>query len=174
MDGATRETVNVGFRPGQTLLATGDFDGDEQDDLLFQNESSGWVSYVKWARGGGPYTVGLGVRTVEFIGVGDFNDDGRDDILFQSATSGWLSYIEGGTGANVNIGFAPQGHHVVSVADFDGDGSSDLLMQHETSGRATILRGANRNDQIAVGSLADYELLSADLGTNVGDDVFIA
>lgn len=174
VDGATRGTVNVGFRPGQTLLATGDFDGDGRDDLLFQSDSSGWVSYVKGAQDGAPYTVGLGVRTVEFIGVGDFNDDGKDDILFQSATSGWMSFIEGGSGANVNIGFAPQGHHVVSIADFDGDGSSDLLMQHETSGEATILRGADRADQIAVGSLADYELLSADLGTNVGDDVFIA
>lgn len=174
VDGATRATVNVGFRPGQTLLATGDFDGDGRDDLLFQSDSSGWVSYVKGAQDGAPYTVGLGVRTVEFIGVGDFNDDGKDDILFQSATSGWMSFIEGGSGANVNIGFAPQGHHVVSIADFDGDGSSDLLMQHETSGEATILRGADRADQIAVRSLADYELLSADLGTNVGDDVFIA
>ena len=134
----------------------------------------GIVELGQLAIGRAPYTVGVGVRTIEFIGVGDCNDDGKNNILFQSASNGWRSFVEGGTGANVNDGFAPHRLHVVSIAVFDGDGSSDLLVQHETTGEATILRGADHTDQSVVGgSLADFELLSANMGTNVGDDVFI-
>lgn len=169
--GGNFANVNVGFRSGQDLLAIGDFDGDGKDDLLFRSTSSGWMSYAQGATGA---NVNLGYRTGQtLLGVGDFNDDGRSDMLFARA-SGWMSYLDGDSGANVNVGFAPSGTTLRSIGDYDGDGDSDLLFANGASGAMTMMSGAVAATALAFGNLNGQALVSADFGTNMGNDMLIA
>ncbi|WP_137150054.1 VCBS repeat-containing protein [Devosia sp. FKR38] len=169
--GGNFANVNVGFRSGQDLLAIGDFDGDGKDDLLFRSTSSGWMSYAQGATGA---NVNLGYRTGQtLLGVGDFTDDGRSDMLFARA-SGWMSYLDGDSGANVNVGFAPSGTTLRSIGDYDGDGDSDLLFANGSTGAMTVFSGAVAATAIAFGNLNGQALVSADFGTNMGNDMLIA
>ncbi|MBU1305873.1 MAG: VCBS repeat-containing protein, partial [Alphaproteobacteria bacterium] len=137
---ATGGNTNIGYRNGMTLKAVGDYNGDGRDDLLFQSDTSGWLSYV---RGGDLANVNVGSRAgSSLIATGDFNGDGREDLLFQSNTSGWLSYARGGDLGNVNVGFRP-GQALKAVADFDGDGRDDVLFQSTSSGWISYAKAGN-------------------------------
>lgn len=168
--GGDMANVNVGFRPGQTLLAAADFNGDGKDDLLFRSDTSGWMSYASGANGS---NVNFGYRNgQEFLGVGDFDGDGKADILFRQP-SGWLSYMQGENGSNVNLGFAPGGYHLAAIADVYGNGSDDLVFQDDMGQMLKIMPGFGGPIE-TVSLPAAMDIVSADFGTNMGDDMLIA
>jgi FG-GAP-like repeat len=125
-------------------VGTGDFNGDGDSDILFQNTSTGQVSIWEMKGnkliGGGPVSPNPG-PSWHAIGTGDFNDDGRSDILFQTTTSGQVSIWEmngnslvGGGPVSPNPGLS---WHAVGTGDFNGDGHSDILFQN-VSGQASV------------------------------------
>ena len=68
----------------------GDFNGDGQTDIAFQNQSSGQIAL--WYMNGTAYSGGLLVQTLpvkgwKVVAVGDYNGDGIADLVFQSPTS---------------------------------------------------------------------------------------
>ncbi len=78
------------------MAGAGDFNGDSQSDILWQNTLTG--QRVLWLMDGVNYAgyVDLGIMPVDWqiAGTGDFNGDSQSDILWQNTTTGqrvvWL------------------------------------------------------------------------------------
>jgi FG-GAP-like repeat/FG-GAP repeat len=87
--------ASIGGSSAWTVAATGDFNGDGKDDLVWRNASTGatWI----WFMNGITATASLKVSTGtdwSIIGTGDFNGDGITDVVWQQASTGatvvWL------------------------------------------------------------------------------------
>jgi hypothetical protein len=83
--------------PDWAVVATPDFNGDGQADLLFQNRTTGRLAY--WLmRGTKQIEVGLidpatpGPPEWRVVGSADLNGDGNPDLLFQNQANGKLVY----------------------------------------------------------------------------------
>lgn len=148
---APPDSADAGWR----IVATGDFNGDGQTDILWQHEVSGaaYVGYMNGVeRAGGGALPSEGDGRWRIAGSGDFNDDGRIDILWQHRTSGAarIWYMDGiGTRPVevVPLSAAPGGlWRIAASGDFNGDGRTDILWQHHSSGRLSVwyMNGASR------------------------------
>ncbi len=133
--------------PGRAGIAigTGDFNGDGNSDILWQNANTGQVSI--WEMDGSALIGGGAVSSNpgpawKAIGAGDFNDDGKSDILFQDAVTGQASIWEmnGSTligGGKVSANPGPT-WRAIGTGDFNGDGFADILFKDTSSGKASI------------------------------------
>jgi ELWxxDGT repeat protein len=138
----------VGSNPGPSwqVKGTGDFNGDGNSDLLFQNTKGAvgiWELDGTEVIGGAGTTVGSNSSASwQVKGTGDFNGDGTSDVVFQH-TNGSVSIWElDGTdvigGAGTLVGSNPgSSWQVEATGDYNGDGNSDLLFQH-TNGSVSI------------------------------------
>jgi len=122
------------------IAATGDFNGDGRDDILFRNDNGAITSWLGTANGGwfdNYQNAGTSAPTSwHIVGTGDFNGDGRDDILLRNdngAVTNWLGTANGGWFDNyLNAGTsAPTSWHVASIGDFNGDGRDDILFRND-------------------------------------------
>jgi hypothetical protein len=121
--------------PDWQLVATEDYDGDGDADVLLRNNVDGrWFLYlmnaqIVEAQGFVAMSVDL---ADQFAGTGDFNMDGRHDILIRRANGTWLMYFLNGLTAptlglpalTTNLDFS-----LVAIADFNGDTRSDTLLR---------------------------------------------
>ena len=77
---------------GWQVVGVGDFNGDGNPDLVFQNQNTGRI--VIWYMSGASYAGGAVVHTTvspgwKVVGVADYDGDGMPDLLFQNlATRG--------------------------------------------------------------------------------------
>jgi hypothetical protein len=140
----------ISFGPApqpNTKLLRGDFNGDGNNDILWQNidgSSAMWLMNGLSAIGGG---VLLGPGTGWSVQqVGDFNGDGKSDILWQNTDGSsaiWLmdgiSTISGGGILGPGTGWS-----VKRVGDFNGDGKTDLFWQNiDGSAAIWLMDGVN-------------------------------
>jgi microcystin-dependent protein len=127
----------VSPNPGPTwkAIGTGDFNGDNLPDVLWQNTTNKQVSI--WEMNGTNVIGGGNVASPgpgwQAIGTGDFNDDGDSDILFQN-TAGPIGIWEM-SGTNViqggNVGPNPgPSWRAIGTGDFNDDDHSDVLFQN--------------------------------------------
>ena len=100
MDGNTRiggGPVSPNPGPSWRAVGTGDFNGDGNSDILWQNTSTGqasiWEMDGNTRIGGGPVTPNPG-PSWKAVGTGDFNGDGNSDILWQNTSTGQASIWE--------------------------------------------------------------------------------
>jgi len=124
--------------------ATGDFDGDGDDDIMWRNNVSGKI--LGWEMQGGRQS-GPGVwmggnihwRLVATSSIYDANADGRTDLIFVH-TSGRhiLWHMNGLAYQHHELGTPVPGVFVAGTGDFDGDGRSDLLWRNEQTGAITM------------------------------------
>jgi FG-GAP-like repeat len=147
-------------------VGTGDFNGDGQSDILWQNtggQVSIWEMNNNTLIGGG--TVGANPGPVwQAIGTGDFNDDGKSDILWQNSSTGQVSIwdmsgdaIIGGGPVSPGPEIAGPSWKAVGTGDFNKDGHSDILWQNSSTGQVSIsdMGGTQGSTVIGGGDVAD-------------------
>jgi hypothetical protein len=133
----------VGVPSAWTIVATGDFNGDGNDDIAWYNSSTHQLgNWLGQDNGGwlindaGLYD--LGAYTV--VGAGDFDNDGTDELLIVNWTVpdshpiDFLSTTPGGFFFNDDggLGIIASGWEFIGTGDFDGDGQDDVLLRSST------------------------------------------
>ena len=122
------------------VAATGDFNGDGREDILWRHDGGVLTDWL--GNGSGGFTANSAnlFATVpidwKVAGTGDFNGDGKSDILWRhdgGALTNWLGTSNGGFVANdANVlASVPTDWKVVGTGDFNGDGLSDVLWRHD-------------------------------------------
>ena len=151
--------------PGPTwhAVATADFNGDGQNDILFQNDNGAIVDFLMNGTSIAAENALTSPGSAWHVrGAGDFNADGKSDIVLQN-DSGTIvvDYTNGTTvTGGATIGNPGPGWTVEGIADFNGDRQPDILLQN-TNGAVVdfLMNGAT----IAAG----YQLLGPNSGYSV-------
>jgi hypothetical protein len=84
-------TLQLPFFPGWTKIATGDFNNDDNTDILWMNVD-GLVA--EWIMGDGTRQGTMAIQNMQgwtAIASGDFNGDGVDDVTWQDLTTGTIT-----------------------------------------------------------------------------------
>ena len=95
--------------PAGKSQATGDFNGDGRDDLLWRNTDGTVTEWLGQANGGfasnGPFnTNAMGPDRWQIAAIGDFNGDGRDDILWRNDSGDLTNWLGQPTAARQQLG----------------------------------------------------------------------
>lgn len=161
------------WRGDQSVLHTGDFNGDGATDILLQPINSSFTATLLLSNGSGGFANSTDITTMNngnmtastwaddkrVLHTGDFNGDGATDILLQGRLVGSTTYNTYLILADGNGGFANKvdistsynlseliwttGKHVVRVGDFDANGADDLLLQGVDSTNSSYLLLSN-------------------------------
>ena len=126
-----------------TPAKQGDFTGDGNADILWQNTSTGdcglylmnGVSIAGW--------VDLGTIASQWTiaGTGDFLGDGDTDIVWQNTSTGVCGiYMMNGTTVTgwVGLGTVPTEWKIVGTGDFLENGNADIVWQNTSTGECGI------------------------------------
>ena len=163
---------------GWNAISAGDFNGDGNSDILWQNSTSGAVD-VSLMNGasGTPTSVGTAPSGFVAIGTGDFNGDGKSDILFYNSTTHQADiWLMNGTTMVADSGpiYAPttplDTYTLSGAEDVNKDGFSDLVwtgslgnvVGTEMTGTSNTVAVLNQN--IALGPVAGGFHLVASTG----------
>lgn len=126
------------------VVGAGDFDGDGDPDLVFQNRDSGgiFVSYWNGSRFANTRQIGtVDNRALRAVGVGDFNFDNRPDILLHNEATGavavWLLNDTSVLGVK-SLGSADPVWHAHAVQDMNTDGHPDIIWRNNSNGEVAI------------------------------------
>ncbi|KJU84467.1 hypothetical protein MBAV_003339 [Candidatus Magnetobacterium bavaricum] len=140
------KTISLGHVPGAAwkILYVGDFNGDGNNDILWQNTDTGQVGI--WLINNGPTLVsGDSPGTVDpqwqIFGVGDLDGAGKDEVFWYNGVTGevvaWL--LDGKRLSGVqSVGTSTPSWQPLGVADFNGDGKADILWQNTVTGQVAI------------------------------------
>src|SRR6266513_1893217 len=137
-------TVNLGTLSTQwNIVASADFNGDGEPDLLLQTMATGqraiWL--MNRTRFVGVVNLGTVATPWKITGSGDFNGDGKADILWQNNATGqcgiWLMNGTQRIGI-ASLGTIPTVWNMVGTGDFNGDGKCDILWQNQITGQRAI------------------------------------
>lgn len=153
--------------PNWKVVGSGDFNGDQTSDILFQNAIDG-SCYIWQVDGSKPLDGMNALKGYGYIGkavgadwkvkgVGDFDGDGVSDLVFQNARSGdvYVWDVDGskpldGWNSVKDAGYVGRSPgldwQVKVVGDFNNDGKDDLLFQNAKDGSLYIweLDGVNK------------------------------
>jgi hypothetical protein len=137
------------------IAATGDFNGDGRDDILWQRDGGAFTNWLGKSNGGftdnsANFFAFLGAGWT-VAGAGDFNGDGRDDILWKNSSgdyTNWLGQANGSFVDNSANFWANPGaqFRLEAIGDYNGDGRDDVVWGHQNGGLFTNWLGqANGN-----------------------------
>lgn len=133
------------INPQWQIAATGDFNGDGRDDILWHRDDGAMTDWLGNPNGSFTPNAANALEVVatqwQIVGAGDFNGDGRDDILWRNVDgriTDWLGTPTGGFADNVAnaLNGVSLDWHVAGIGDFNGDGRDDILWRN-TDGRVT-------------------------------------
>jgi hypothetical protein len=151
------------------IVATGDFNGDGKDDILWRRTDGTITDWLGTANGSFAPNAANALDVVstdwKIIGAGDFNGDGIDDIMWRNddgRITNWLGTSVGGFTDNVTNAYngVSLDWHVAGIGDFNGDGRDDILWRN-TDGRITDWL-STANGGYAPNSSAFYDVISTD------------
>jgi hypothetical protein len=126
------------------VAATGDFNGDGREDLLWRNDNGLMTDWLANHSGGyntnSAATIGVGTDWT-IASVADFNGDGISDILWRQDTGQLTDWLGTGNGSFTPNGSTYSEHvatnwNVIATGDFNGDGVNDILWR-ENGGQLT-------------------------------------
>ena len=93
------------------IAATGDYNRDGRDDILWRNDNGVFGDWLAQPNGGFAYNAAAGLTAVSndwhIVATGDYNGDGRDDILWRNddgTLGNWLAQADGGFAYNAPAG----------------------------------------------------------------------
>ena len=134
---------------GETINATGDFNGDLKADILTYNTITGEIQTL--LMDGATVLSTNSITTVDPLsglaaqGTGDFDGDSRDEIVLYNPATGDVGfmYLDAAGAVQTGIDLALQlpvadGWTLHDTGDFDGDGKDDLLAYNTVSGTVAI------------------------------------
>ena len=127
-------------------VATGDFDGDGNIDVVAANYGVAEISVIK-NEGGRDFAGRVQYPLLELphhVATGDLNRDGHLDIATANKDAGTISVF-----FNLGDGTFPQANEIplgqppysISTLDFNADGSLDLLTANQDANTLSILTG---------------------------------
>ncbi len=124
------QTTNKSVAAGYYPVATGDFDGDGSQDVLWTSANNDL--YIWYAHADGTFTsayVGTYPAGWRVVGAGDIDGDGQDDILWINSSTHQFAYwlMKGATRVGSHTTSYAAGYYPVAFGDFDGDGKVDVL-----------------------------------------------
>ena len=146
------------------IVGSGDFNSDGKPDLVWQEQTQGWVGV--WLMNGRTLISSTTLSPSNFervadtnwkiAAVVDINNDGKADILWQDQRQGWLAaWLLNGLSVVSSVGLNPErvgdtNWKIVGSGDFNGDGKKDLLWQDGANGylAAWLMNGVNLVDSV--------------------------
>jgi hypothetical protein len=135
------KTASTSFKVTVNALASvkGDFDGDRQPDLLFQ-DAGGFLATWFMNDGklkGASFLLPSNVGDLSFkvAATADFNSDGKQDVLFQGADGTLAVWMMNGVDQVSTSLLTPSNPgdanwKVAATGDLNRDGKTDLIFQH--------------------------------------------
>jgi len=135
-----------------TVVGTGDFNGDQNVDILLKNAAGSL--YVLFGKDDGVSYATTATRiykestpaTYTVVGTGDFNNDTYCDILLKNAAGslyvlfGKADGVAYGVPARIYKETSPATYTVTGTGDFNGDGNCDILLNN-ANGSLYVLFG---------------------------------
>lgn len=155
-----------------TFRATGDLNGDGQEDILLHHSISG--ESLAWyinEDGSGIQFENLIGRLVDdsawaISGINDYNSDGINDIILHNKTAdqilAWYLDDQGQIQSESLMGrkILDDQWDIQATADFDGNGESDILLRHIYTGQLVLWEMLDQD--IVLESLVGRPLADAD------------
>lgn len=157
--------------------ASGDYDGNGRDDVLWRNAGSGdntiWLAADKNNRRA---TDSIASQEWRVAAVGDHDGNGRDDILWRNFATGQnMVWPEGRYASRKSLtSLGNLDWKVVGFGDFDGDGKDDILWRNFSNGSNVVWPSGNyaaRRSLTRISSLDWMVMGVADFNGDGRDDV---
>nr|WP_200873694.1 FG-GAP-like repeat-containing protein [Candidatus Magnetobacterium casensis] len=130
--------------PAWQIRYTGDFNGDGNNDILWQHTDTGQAGV--WLINNGSTLVsgsspGGADPQWQMFGVGDSDGSGKDEVFWYNSATGevvlWL--LDGKRLSTVQaVGMTAQAWHPLGVGDFNGDGVADILWQNSQTSQVAV------------------------------------
>jgi Ca2+-binding RTX toxin-like protein len=116
------------------ISGVGDFNGDDDRDILWRNPSTGQVDQWQMKSGTWHQSIDLGATKPAnwlLAGVGDFDGDNTSDVIWRDVTNSKVDQWHmknGGWAGSIDLG-ATKGADwtLAGIGDFNGDKVSDIL-----------------------------------------------
>ncbi len=175
--------VNYSVGSNPQFVATSDFNGDGNNDLVLSNFGSNNVSVLLGSNSGtfvlaANYAVGTNPWSVT---TADFNGDSNIDLAVSNRITNNVSVLLGiGTGSfltavNYSVGTYPLS---VKHGDFNGDGNIDLVTANNGSNNISILYGSGTGtfalaSNISVGT-SPLSVATGDINSDTYVDLVVA
>ena len=155
-------TPNISPSSGWDIKGTGDFDGDNETDILWGNDLTGqsgvWMMDGAYLKESFLLSVNISPSSGwEIKGTGDFNGDNQTDILWGNDLTGQSgAWLMNGTEldeiALIEPNTSPSsGWEIKGTGDFNDDNQTDILWENDLTGQnGTWLMNGTELDEIVL------------------------